>query len=59
MENTNLSKTYNPKDFEARLYKKWMDEGYFKSKPNPDKKTIYNNDATTKYNRAIAYGTRS
>ncbi|MGO0916365.1 hypothetical protein ACTPEM_24875, partial [Clostridioides difficile] len=35
---TNLSKTYNPKDFEARLYKKWMDEGYFKSKPNPDKK---------------------
>ncbi|CCL35548.1 TPA: valine--tRNA ligase [Clostridioides difficile] len=38
MENTNLSKTYNPKDFEARLYKKWMDEGYFKSKPNPDKK---------------------
>lgn len=27
MENTNLSKTYNPKDFEARLYKKWMDEG--------------------------------
>ena len=24
MENTNLSKTYNPKDFEARLYKKWM-----------------------------------
>ncbi|EQF58777.1 valine--tRNA ligase [Clostridioides difficile] len=38
MENTNLSKTYNPKDFEARLYKKWMDEGDFKSKPNPDKK---------------------
>lgn len=38
MENTNLSKTYNPKDFEARLYKKWMAEGYFKSKPNPDKK---------------------
>ncbi|EQH79066.1 valine--tRNA ligase [Clostridioides difficile DA00310] len=38
MENTNLSKTYNPKDFEARLYKKWMDEGNFKSKPNPDKK---------------------
>ncbi|UWD49550.1 valine--tRNA ligase [Clostridioides difficile] len=38
MENTNLSKTYNPKEFEARLYKKWMDEEYFKSKPNPDKK---------------------
>ncbi len=38
MENTNLSKTYNPKDFESRLYSKWLEDGLFKSKPNPDKK---------------------
>ncbi|MBC5997031.1 valine--tRNA ligase [Romboutsia ilealis] len=38
MENTNLSKTYNPKDFESRLYSEWVEKGYFKSKPNPNKK---------------------
>ncbi|RDY25248.1 valine--tRNA ligase [Romboutsia weinsteinii] len=38
MENTNLSKTYNPKDFESRLYSKWLEQGYFKSKPDPNKK---------------------
>ena len=27
MENTNLSKTYNPKDFESRLYSKWVEKG--------------------------------
>lgn len=38
MENMNLLKIYNLKDFEVRLYKKWMDEGYFKFKLNLDKK---------------------
>lgn len=38
MENTNLSKTYNPKDFESRLYSKWVEDGLFKSKPDPNKK---------------------
>lgn len=38
MENTNLSKTYNPKEFESRLYDKWLEDGLFKSKPNPNKK---------------------
>ena len=33
-----LSKTYNPKDIEERLYQKWMDNGYFHAKVNPDKK---------------------
>ena len=33
-----LSKTYDPKDFEKRLYDEWLDKGYFKSSPNPDKK---------------------
>ena len=36
MENTNLPKTYNPKDFESRLYSKWVEDGLFKSKPNPN-----------------------
>ena len=34
----NLSKTYDQKDFEKRLYDEWLDKGYFKSSPNPDKK---------------------
>ncbi|WP_176698631.1 valine--tRNA ligase [Romboutsia hominis] len=38
LENTNLPKTYNPKDFESRLYSKWIEDGLFKSKPNPNKK---------------------
>ena len=29
---------YNPKDFESRLYSKWVEDGLFKSKPNPNKK---------------------
>ena len=37
---TNLSKTYSPKDFESRLYAKWMEEGCFSSKPNPEKKSF-------------------
>jgi valyl-tRNA synthetase len=32
-----ISKTYNPKDIEAKWYKYWIDSQYFKSKPNPDK----------------------
>ena len=34
----NLSKTYDPKDFEKRLYAEWLEKGYFKSSLNPDKK---------------------
>ncbi len=34
----NLSKTYDPKDFEKRLYAEWLEKGYFKSSPNPNKK---------------------
>ncbi len=33
-----LSKTYDPKDIEERLYQKWMYNGYFHAKVNPDKK---------------------
>ena len=27
----NLAKTYNPKDFEERLYDFWMENDYFKA----------------------------
>ena len=33
-----LAKTYDPKEIEERLYQKWMDNGYFHAKVNPDKK---------------------
>ncbi len=34
----NLEKTYNPKEFEDRIYKFWMDNGYFKAEVNREKK---------------------
>lgn len=34
----NLPKTYDPKDFEERIYKYWNDNGYFKVKVNKNKK---------------------
>ncbi|NCB93286.1 MAG: valine--tRNA ligase [Clostridia bacterium] len=33
-----LEKTYDPKGLEDRLYQKWLDNGYFHAKVNPDKK---------------------
>ncbi|MCD7867412.1 MAG: valine--tRNA ligase [Clostridiales bacterium] len=33
-----LAKTYDPKGIEDRIYQKWMDNGYFHAKVNPDKK---------------------
>ena len=32
-----LSTKYNPREVEDKWYKDWMDKGYFKSSPNPDK----------------------
>ena len=33
----NISTTYNPKEFEDRIYKEWNDKGYFKATPNENK----------------------
>lgn len=33
----NLTKTYNPKEFEDRLYRYWNNEGYFRSEVNKNK----------------------
>ena len=32
-----MSKTYCPQEFEARIYKYWEESGYFKATPNKDK----------------------
>lgn len=32
-----LSKTYNPQEFEKRIYSDWMERGYFKAKADPNK----------------------
>lgn len=37
-DSKNLSKTYNPKEFEDRLYKEWIDKGYFTPKVDKNKK---------------------
>ena len=34
----NLEKTYNPKDFEDKIYKKWEDGNYFRAEIDKDKK---------------------
>lgn len=36
-DSRNLSKTYNPKDFEERLYNKWLEKGYFTPKIDKNK----------------------
>ena len=33
----NLAKTYDPKDFEDRIYSKWEEKGAFHAERNPDK----------------------
>src|SRR6478609_688405 len=33
-----IAKTYNPKETEEKWYKTWMEQGFFRSKPNPRKK---------------------
>ena len=38
MENSQLSKTYNPEEVESKLYKKWLENGYFHSVPDHTKK---------------------
>ena len=37
MEN-NLAKTYNPKEFEDRIYEMWEKSGAFRAERDPDKK---------------------
>ena len=32
-----MQKTYNPKDFEERLYKEWMERGYFRAEADENK----------------------
>ncbi len=38
MENTGLDKNYNPASFEDRIYKNWMDKGYFHAEADENKK---------------------
>ncbi|MDD6213627.1 MAG: valine--tRNA ligase [Firmicutes bacterium] len=37
-DNKNIAKTYDPSQFEDRLYKTWVEKGYFHAEINPDKK---------------------
>ena len=38
MSDNEIKKAYSPAEVEDRLYKRWMERGYFHAKPNPDKK---------------------
>ncbi|WP_373899062.1 valine--tRNA ligase [Haloimpatiens sp. FM7315] len=37
-ENKNIAKTYDPKEFEERLYDKWLEKGYFTPEVDENKK---------------------
>src|SRR3712207_281902 len=37
-ENLNIAKTYNPKDFEEKIYKNWEEKKYFTPKVDQNKK---------------------
>ena len=37
-EKDNISKTYNPAEFEDKLYNNWMEKGYFHAEPDKNKK---------------------
>ena len=49
-EKKNLATTYNPKEFEERIYKTWEEKKYFTPVVDKSKKPFYNCYATTKYN---------
>jgi hypothetical protein len=55
----NLAKTYNPKDFEDRIYEMWETEGAFDAEVEEDKKTFHHRNAASEYHGSAPYGTRS
>ena len=50
-----LAKTYDPKGLEERIYQKWLDNKYCRSKQR--QKTIYHCNAAAECNRTASYGT--
>ncbi len=36
-DNKNIAKTYNPSEFEDKLYKNWVEKGYFHAEPDSEK----------------------
>ncbi|MDP4118346.1 MAG: valine--tRNA ligase [Bacillota bacterium] len=38
MGNIGLDKNYDPSNFEDKIYKNWIEKGYFHAKPDPNKK---------------------
>ena len=38
MPSQEIKKAYSPAEVEEKIYRRWMEKGYFHAKPNPDKK---------------------
>ncbi len=51
-----LAKNYNPKDG-RKIYKEWMEQGYFHAEPNPDKEPFTIVIPPPNITGAAAYGT--
>ena len=55
----NLAKTYDPKDFEDRIYEMWETNGAFHAEVDPDKKAVHHRDAASKHYGTASHGTRA
>lgn len=42
-----MQKTYNPKDFEDRIYADWEKSGYFRAEIDHDQGAVYHHDAAS------------
>jgi valyl-tRNA synthetase len=54
-----MDKTYNPKDFEDRLYKDWEDKGYFRAERDDNKVPFTIMMPPPQYYRSAAHGART
>ena len=50
-----IAKTYDPRQVEDRIYKEWMEKGYFRGEVDSSKSLLHSN-SSSKYNWAASYG---
>ena len=54
-----LSKTYDPKAVEEKVYQEWIDGGYFHAEVDEDEKTVYCCHSAAERDGSASYGTRA
>ena len=51
-----ISKTFNPNEEEPRLYKNWMEKGYFKPSEDKSKEEIFHRNAPAEHHGSASHG---